>query len=325
MPPNIWKALPRPFFVLAPMDDVTDTVFRQIISSLAPPDVYFTEFVSVDGLQSPGRPRLLKRLQFTEAETPLIAQLWGKKPENYYQTAKELAGQGYAGIDLNMGCPVKVIVKNGCCSALINDRPLAAEIITATKAGAGKLPVSVKTRLGYNEVDLTWHEFLLNQGIAALTIHGRTKKDLSKVPANWELIGKIRELRDQLSPDTVIIGNGDVTSRQQGETLAKQFELDGIMIGRGVFDDPFVFSHKSPWLDMTKSQKIDLYRRHVELFASTWMDNERKLPMLNKYCKIYLSGFPGAKEYRESIMQAATTDELLSLLDVKSSEILTAA
>lgn len=321
---NIWQKLSRPIFILAPMDDVTDTVFRQIIAELAPPDMYFTEFVSVDGLQSPGRDRLMKRLQFTDSEKPLIAQLWGKKPENYYQTAKELSSLGYAGIDLNMGCPVKVIVKNGCCSALINNRPLAKEIIDATKAGAGKLPVSVKTRLGYNEIDLSWHEFLLQQNLVALTVHGRTKKQLSKVPADWEQIGKVRELRDKFAPDTVIIGNGDVTSRPQGEALADQYKLDGIMIGRGIFDDPYVFSHESPWSAQSKDQKIALYRRHVELFAQTWTNNERKLPMLNKYCKIYLSGFNGAKEFRESVMHADSTDELLDLLSEKGNEILAA-
>lgn len=314
---NIWDELPRPYFVLAPMDDVTDTVFRQVVGQCAAPDIYFTEFVSVDGLQSAGREACLKRLRFTSQEKPLIAQIWGKTPENYYKTARELAEMGFAGIDINMGCPEKRVVKNGCCVALMNNRELAGEIIQATQEGASSLPVSVKTRLGFNEVDLSWHEFLLGYKLNALSIHGRTKKQMSKVPANWELIGEVRKLRDKLSPVTKIIGNGDVMSRAQGEELAQKHQLDGIMIGRGIFHDPFVFSQDSPWARYTKEQKIILYRRHVELFAETWRDTGRPLHTLGKFCKIYINGFDGAKELRDKLMRATSTQELLSLLVVE--------
>src|ERR1700722_1615521 len=167
------------------MDDVTDTVFRQVIASLAPPDLFFTEFTNVDGLQSPGRDKVKLKLQHTNDEQPLIAQLWGVNPDNFNKSAQEIVkgvyGQ-FAGIDLNMGCPVKDIIKNGACSALMNNRELAAEIIKATKDGSdGKLPISVKTRLGFKEVDLSWHEFLLNQGLDMLIVHGRTKSEMSKV------------------------------------------------------------------------------------------------------------------------------------------------
>lgn len=309
------ERLPRPFFVLAPMDDVTDTVFRQIIGSTAAPDLYFTEFVNVDGLQSPGRPKLLKKLQFTKTEHPIIAQVWGKKPENFYQTTKELIEMGYGGVDLNMGCPDKTVVKNGCCSALIHNRELAGEIIQAAKEAAGEhFPVSVKTRLGFNEVDLSWHAFLLKQKLNMLTIHGRTKKQMSDVPADWEMIGRIRELRDSLSPDTLIVGNGDVESRSQGQALAERYGLDGIMIGRGIFHDPFAFAAASPWLEYTKEEKLALYRRHVELFAATWRQNERRIYTLNKFCKVYIQGFDGAKELRERLMAARSAEELLSML-----------
>ena len=325
---KIWDELPKPFFVLAPMDDVTDTVFRRIVGECAPPDVYFTEFVNVDGLQSPGRPRLLNRLQFTQTEQPLIAQIWGKTPENYYKTAKELAdgtfagessgleGVSYAGIDINMGCPDKSVVKNGCCVALVNDRPLAQEIIQATQEGSGgKLPVSVKTRLGFNEVDFSWHEFLLGQKLDVLSIHGRTRKQMSKVPADWNHIGAIRQLRDDLGLSTLIVGNGDVMSHQQGLDLAKEHQLDGIMIGRGIFQDPFVFSKDSPWADQTKQQKIDLYQKHVRLFMETWGDNGRSIRVLNKFCKIYINDFPNARELRDSLMNAKDAEELLRTLE----------
>lgn len=310
------------------MDDVTDTVFRQVVAGCAAPDFCMTEFVNVDGLQSAGRQKLLKKLRFTADEPPLVAQIWGKDPENFYKTAQQLAdgtfareldlpeGVNYVGVDLNMGCPQKNEIKSGTCCALINDRPLAAEIIKATQAGlAGRLPLSVKTRVGYHEVDMTWFEFLLGHNLQALTVHGRTKREMSKVPANWDLIGQARELRDKLATETLIIGNGDVLSRQQGLELAAKYQLDGIMIGRGIFHDPFVFAEQNPWETYTEQQRRELYKKHVQLFAETWKNRERPIQTLNKFCKIYINNFDGAKELREKLMSATTTDELTSILN----------
>lgn len=297
------------------MDDVTDTVFRRMIADCAPPDLFFTEFVNVDGLQSPGRPHLLKKIRYTEQERPIVAQIWGKNPEKYFKTAQELVEMGFDGIDINMGCPAKPVVKNGCCSALIENRPLALEIIQAVREGAaGRIPVSVKTRLGFKKVDLSWHEFLLQQNLNMLTIHGRTQKEMSLVPANWELIGEVRKLRDSLAPQTLIVGNGDVESRQQGEQLAAEHQLDGIMIGRGIFHDPFLFAKESPWPGHTKQQRVALFDRHVRLFVETWTGGERPIAPLNKFCKVYIHDFDGAKELREQLMDAETAQELLDIL-----------
>lgn len=312
---SVLKSLPKPFFVLAPMDDVTDSVFRQIIGSTAAPDLYFTEFVNADGLQSPGKPRLMKKLQHTAAEKPLIAQIWGKDPEKFHKTAEELVEMGFAGIDLNMGCPAKSEVKNGTCAALINNRELAIELIKATQAGAsGRVPVSVKTRLGWNEIDHSWHELLLQQHLAMLTIHGRTKKEMSAVPAHWDSIAHIRQMRDNMGVDTLIVGNGDVKNRKHAQHLAAEHELDGIMIGRGVFHDPFAFAENSPWETYDKKDRLTLYRRHVELFAATWQAGERPIHTLNKFCKIYIQGFDGAKELRERFMAAGSASELLEMI-----------
>ncbi len=313
------------------MDDVTDTVFRQVVAGCAPPDLCITEFVNADGLQSPGRAKLLKKLRFAAGEPPLIAQIWGREPDNFYKTAQELADGtlarelglpediNFAGVDLNMGCPQKSEVSNGTCVALVNNRPLAKELIEATRRGvAGRLPLSVKTRLGFNEVDMTWIEFLLGQKLDMLTIHGRTKAQKSKVPANWELIGQARELRDKLAPQTLIVGNGDVQNRQQALELAEQYKLDGIMIGRGIFNDPFAFAKNSPWPDFMPGQRLKLYQKHVELFAETWQQHERPIHTLNKFCKIYVSGFDGTKELREQLMRATTTSELLTLLKLSN-------
>ena len=312
---NVFDKLPRPFFVLAPMDDVTDTAFRRIVGGCAAPNLYFTEFVNVDGLQSPGRERLMKKLLFTPEERPIVAQIWGKNPENFRKTAAELVEMGFDAIDLNMGCPDKTVVKNGCCSALINNRDLAVEIIKATQEGAaGRVPVSVKTRLGFNEVDMSWIELLLAQNLNMLTIHGRTRKEMSEVPAHWDLIGQVRELRDRIAPNTLIVGNGDVENRSHGLALAEKHQLDGIMIGRGIFRDPFVFAQESPWPSYTKDQRIELYAKHVKLFAKTWPNNERRTATLNKFCKIYISDFDDAKELREQLMSAESPAELLDIL-----------
>lgn len=325
---NFLTDLPKPFFVLAPMDDVTDTVFRQLIADAASPDVFFTEFVNVDALQSEGRKASVKRLLTTPKEQPLVVQIWGKTPENYFKTAQQITdgtfvkelglpkGTKFAGVDINMGCPDKAITKNGCCSALIQNRDLALKIIDATKKGLNEaLPLSVKTRLGYNHVDLTWHELLLKQDLAMLTIHGRTKKEMSKVPSNWDKIAEIRQLRDKIAPNTLIVGNGDVDTHAQGQQLAKKHKLDGIMIGRGVFKDPFVFAKNSPWQNMSKNDRLDLYAKHVSLFAKTWQNTERRVHVLNKFCKIYVNGFDGAKDMRDKLMHAKSTDELLNFIE----------
>lgn len=310
------------------MDDVTETVFRQIVQTCAPADVYFTEFVNVDGLMSVGRPKLLKKLRFSPNEGPLVAQLWGLKPENFESIARQISdgtiarelglpeGVNFVGIDINMGCPAKSEVQNGACSALIKNPELASEIIKATQRGAGDLPVSVKTRLGFNQIDLSWHEFLMGHNLDYLTVHGRTRKEMSKVPAQWDEIGKIRELRDRMGVKTKIIGNGDVLSRLQGEQLAEQYGLDGIMIGRGVFQDPYVFAEQSPWAEKSRAERIELYRLHVQLFADTWGYGERNIKTLNKFCKVYISDFDGAKELREVLMDCATYEEILRHLTV---------
>jgi len=320
----------RPFFVLAPMDDVTDTVFRQIVLQTHAPDLFFTEFVNVDGLVSPGRPKLLKKLKFVPEETGLVAQLWGLKPENFKAIADQIAsgelarelglpeGCNFVGVDLNMGCPAKSEVQNGACSALIKleNRDLAEEIIDATREGlAGRLPLSVKTRLGFSQVDMTWFEFLLSKNLDMLTVHGRTRKEMSKVPAHWDLIGEVAGLRNKLAPQTLIVGNGDVESHQQGVQLAEQHGLDGIMVGRGIFHDPFVFSSDSKWDDYSRKQRIDLYKKQVSMFAQTWPNRERNIQTLNKFCKVYINGFDGAKELREQLMNAGSANALLQILN----------
>lgn len=311
---NIWNELRRPFFVLAPMEDVTDTVFRRVIKSQGAPDLYFTEFTNCEALLSVGKKRVQHRLEFTPGEHPLIAQIWGIRPEQYEKVAGELVEMGFDGIDINMGCPERSVVKQGACSALIKNPSLAREIIQATKEGAeGKIPVSVKTRLGFNSITTEeWLGFLLDQDIAALSVHGRTVAEMSKVPAHWDEIKKAVQLRDEKNLTTLIIGNGDITSYADGLEKVKNYGVDGIMVGRGVFHNPWLFnpsidpSHKSP------KERMELLLQHVELFDTTW-GNTKNYQILKKYFKIYIQGFDGASDVRVKFMETKTADEAKEL------------
>lgn len=312
---SIWQRRKRPLFLLAPLDDVSDTVFREVVARAAAPDIMMTEFASSDGFAHPkGRASVERRLKVNESErklkVPLIAQIWGATPEHYRLMAQDLAARGdFVGIDINMGCPEKGIVKRGCCGGLIKEENWenAAAIIAATKQGAGALPVSVKTRIGVSQINTeAWTEHLLRQDIAALTIHGRTVREMSRVPAHWDEIGTVAALRDKLAPDTAIIGNGDVTSRQQGEELAAQYGLDGVMIGRGVFHNLFVFAEQPP--ELTPAERLRLLSAHLDLYEQTWGDTKSYEP-LKKFIKIYIQSFPGAAEIRARLMETHTPAE----------------
>lgn len=310
------KRSTNPYFVLAPMDDVTDVVFRSVIADCARPDYFVTEFVNVDGLQSRGRARIIHKLMIDrKTDHKIIAQLWGKTPANYQKCTDELVEMGFDGVDINMGCPVKNVASNGCCSALINNRDLAHEIIEATKAGAaGRIPVSVKTRLGFNAVDFTWHEFLLGHDLDTLTVHLRTRKEMSKVDAHWELAQEIVARRDVLAPQTKIVGNGDVRDYAHGLELAAKTGVDGIMIGRGVFHNPYCFSPEDLWASVTPKERVALYLKHVTRFRDTWQHGERNFQSLKRFAKVYITGFDGAAELRDSCMHAEQIDDLVQVL-----------
>lgn len=313
---NIWQQLKdskTPFFVLAPMDDVTDTVFRQIVKRHSPADIMMTEFANTDGWCSAGKQAIYSRLRHIEEERPLIAQIWGANPEHYDIMSRDIVELGFDGIDINMGCPIKDVVKTGACSALIENHDLAAEIIQATKRGSGgKIPVSVKTRIGYNKIDTeSWCGFLLSQNIDALTVHGRTKKDMSKVPANWDEIAKAVKLRDDISPQTVVIGNGDVLTIQQGIDRAKESGVDGVMIGRGIFQNFFVFAESQKDTDL--AEMLTILKEHALLHQELLQGN--RFEPLKKFIKMYVHGFKNAGTVRANLMDAKSHSELLDKID----------
>ncbi len=322
------KKTKKPFLALAPMEDVTDFAFREILAETAPPDVFFTEFTNADGLMSAGRETVIKRLMYSEKQRPIVAQLWGNNPETMRGAATLVAELGFDGIDINMGCPDKSVVKIGAGSALIENWDLARELILAAKEGAKigeaeNLPVSVKTRIGFNKiVTEEWAEFLLNQGIACLTVHGRTKKQMSKVPANWEEIGKVAKVRDEMGVETLIVGNGDVESWEDAGGKAEEFGVDGVMIGRGIFSNPWIFEkegakkHSVCESEKTRhsvEEHLNLLLKHTQLFEETW-GKEKNFAIMKKFFKIYVRGFDGANELRQRLMECGSFEEIQRII-----------
>ncbi|KIT70194.1 hypothetical protein QP62_08275 [Staphylococcus aureus] len=314
MKENFWSELPRPFFILAPMEDVTDIVFRHVVSEAARPDVFFTEFTNTESFCHPeGIHSVRGRLTFSEDEQPMVAHIWGDKPEQFRETSIQLAKMGFKGIDLNMGCPVANVAKKGKGSGLILRPDVAAEIIQATKAGG--LPVSVKTRLGYYEIDewKDWLKHVFEQDIANLSIHLRTRKEMSKVDAHWELIEAIKNLRDEIAPNTLLTINDDIPDRKTGLELAEKYGIDGIMIGRGIFHNPFTFE-KEP-REHTSKELLDLLRLHLSLFNKYEKDEIRQFKSLRRFFKIYVRGIRGASELRHQLMNTQSIAEVRTLLD----------
>ncbi|GLB59230.1 putative tRNA-dihydrouridine synthase 2 [Cytobacillus sp. NCCP-133] len=296
------------------MEEVTDVVFRHVVSEAARPDVFFTEFTNSDSYCHPeGINSVRGRLTFTEDEQPIVAHIWGDKPEYFRQMSIGMAELGFKGLDINMGCPVPNVAQHGKGSGLIRRPEVAAELIQAAKAGG--LPVSVKTRLGFTEVGewKVWLKHILEQDIANLSIHLRTRDEMSKVPAHWELIPDIKKLRDQVAPDTLLTINGDIPDRQTGLKLVEQYGVDGVMIGRGIFHNPFAFKKEKK--NHSSEELLDLLRLHMDLHDKYSHLELRPFTALHRFFKIYAKGFRGASELRNQLMNTKSTDEVRELLD----------
>jgi len=307
---NLWKTASKPLFLLAPMDDVTDTVFRQVVLSCQRPDIFFTEFVSADGLFSPGKDKVIQKLKFSKEEKPIVAQLWGNNPDNFYKAAQLIAKLGFDGIDINFGCPDRTVISHNCGAAIILNEKLVSEIIRKTKEGAPDLPISIKTRLGLQKIVTDeWIPMLLSQPIDAITVHGRTAKEQSKVPAHWDEIGKAVKIRNHSHSNVLIIGNGDIESYDQGLKKIAEYELDGIMIGRGIFKDLWVFEKTKKEGCDTPVNKLRLLLKHIVLFKKIW-GKDKSFLTIRKYVKIYVSGFDKASDTRVKLMSAASINEL---------------
>lgn len=314
MKANFWQELPRPFFILAPMEDVTDVVFRHVVQEAGAPDVFFTEFTNSDSFCHPdGLASVRGRLVFTGDEQPMVAHIWGDNPEHFRQMSVALAEMGFAGIDLNMGCPVPNVAERGKGSGLILRPEVAGELIQAAKAGG--LPVSVKTRLGFTELSemQAWISHLLKQDIANLSVHLRTRKEMSKAAAHWKLIPELVKLRDAIAPETLLTINGDIPDRKTGEELAEKYGVDGIMIGRGIFKNPYAFE-KIPQ-EHSSQELLQLLRLQLDLQDQYQEQLPRSIVGLHRFFKIYVKGFPGANDLRIRLMDTKSTAEVRQILD----------
>lgn len=295
------------------MEDVTDHIFRRVVTKTASPHLFYTEFTNATGWVHAGNKATGGRLILDKAETtPVIAQIWGNVPEDIEKLAKHCKKLGFRGIDINMGCPEKTAVKSGGGAAMCLNPELAAEVVQAAKKSG--LPVSVKCRLGYSRLEEwpEWIEHLLKQDIVALTVHLRTKKEMSKVPAHWELMPEIKKMRDDIAPNTLLIGNGDVEDRAHGQKLIDETGIDGVMIGRGIFTNIFAFEEESK--EHTQEELLEALKYHLEMFEK---ENHIGKPYqtLKRFFKIYVRDFAGAHELRNQLMNSSSTEEAKEILE----------
>jgi tRNA-dihydrouridine synthase len=319
------------------MEDVTDTVFRYFVLRWASPKylkVVMSEFLSVDGFLHPeGREKVHHRLYIHPLERKLlrqkgikiIAQIWGTDPRKFEQAARIISQEyEFDGIDINMGCPMKKIIKNGACSALILNPELARDIIQATQSGT-HLPVSVKTRLGMKQfVTQEWITALLAAKPASIGIHGRIQKQLYSGKAHWDEIRKAVQIRNHSDKTIAIQGNGDVFDIPTGLRRIQESGVDGIMIGRGILKNPWFFNDAG--FEITSQQKIRLLLEHTKLYEDTWQ-GIKSFAIMKRFFKMYISDFKGAVELRGQIMPLNSYDEIRNVLeplltDQKTSDIL---
>lgn len=309
---DIYEEIKKPIFALAPMEDVTDTVFRRVVNSVGKPDISYTEFVNVEGLNSKGKERIVHRLEYDVSEKPLVVQLWGINPENFFKASEYVSRLGFSGIDINMGCSVrKVVQKNAGSGLIMEERSKVSDIVKSVKEGSNGLPVSVKTRVGWDTLDLEWIQFLLNQVIDVLTIHGRSARGSESLHANWEYISKCVNLRNDMGVNTLIFGNGDISTLKQAKEYSKRYGVDGVMIGRAVISNPWVFSGRE---DISQKERYLLLKKHLLLFNDVWGSSKR-YDQLKKYLKGYICNFDGASEIRNLFMNINTVKEALEILD----------
>jgi len=325
---NFWTKLKKPILTLAPMADVTDCVFRQIINKYGKPDVFFTEFVSADGLAHPvARKKLLIDLKYSKNEHPIVAQLFGGKPENIKIASALCKELGFDGVDINMGCPDRSVEKQCAGAATMKDLKLAKEIIRAAKEGAGGLPISVKTRIGYNRNEIeTLVPAILEEGVAALTVHLRTRKEMSDVPAHWEVMPKILEIRDRVGKSTLILGNGDALDIADARSKCKEYGCDGVMLGRAIFGNPWLFSTSPKYFSgllqptagtfpvQNISERLQVMVEHTKLFEKL-LCKQKNFAIMKKHYKAYVNGFEGAKELRMKLMEANNAKEIEKIVN----------
>ncbi|MFM2357505.1 MAG: hypothetical protein RJA61_242 [Candidatus Parcubacteria bacterium] len=315
---GFWQKLKKPIVVLAPMADVTDPAFRRVIAKYGKPDVIWTEFVSADGLvRAPevGKQKLLRDLLYTEGERPIVAQFFTSNPDHMEQAARIAVELGFDGIDINMGCPDKGIERQGAGAAMIKNPKLAREVIRAAKRGAGSLPVSVKTRTGYNKDELdSWLPEILAEEPAVVTIHARTRKEMSKVPARWEDVRRAVAIRDSLKSKTLILGNGDITDVPHALEKIKESGADGAMLGRAIFGNPWCFDPNSQYgKDVSLEAKLKALLEHTKAYEEL-LGDIKSFALMKKHFKSYVNSFPEAGDLRVELMETENAEQVEKII-----------
>jgi nifR3 family TIM-barrel protein len=319
---GFWKKLKKPIFVLAPLANVTDAAFRRLIAKQGKPDVFWTEFVSADGLDSVGKEKLLPDLIYSEEERPIVAQLFSANPEKIKKAAALIEELGFDGVDINMGCPDRAVVKQGAGAALVKNYALAQDLIRAAQAGAPELPVSVKVRLGdtTNQIE-EWIPVLLEARPAVITVHGRTRKEMSKVPARWDDIARCVEIRDEWSREkeiptreqTLILGNGDAVSLADAREKARQSGVDGVMLGRAIFGNPWLFNESAVRENLSERERLEALLEHTELFNEI-LGGVKPFHIMRKHFSSYVTGFTYAKALREKLIVTENIEDVRLLI-----------
>jgi len=301
---SFWHALPKPFFVLAPLAGVTDPAFRRLIAKYGKPHAMWTEFTSADGLCTPGRDRLLRGLAYAEIERPIVAQLFGAKPDTMERAAALAAELEFDGIDINMGCPDRNVEKRGAGAALCKQPALAQAMIRAARRGAGGVPVSAKIRLGYARNELaTWLPALLEAEPVAVTIHARTRQEMSLVPAHWDAIAQAVDIRNRLGAPAYVVGNGDAANLADARRKARDSGADGVMLGRAIFGNPWLFDERRDLAEVPATEKLHVLLEHTRLFEEL-LGDVKSLDTMKKHYKSYLKGFDGANALFFQLMEA---------------------
>lgn len=308
---NIWQIIKKPITGLAPMDGVTDEPMRQVQCLVAKPDVMYTEFISVEGFQR-NRNAFSRKLFFKENERPIVTQVFGYTPEAFYKTVLEVSKLGFDGIDINMGCPAKGVLKKGGGGALIGDCQLAEKIIEeslkAIKDSGKDIPLSVKTRIGKNEIiTKDWISFLCRFPIAEITIHGRLLKEGNNGPVNWEEIQKAAEIA---RPKGIIcLGNGGVKFYQEAREKAEKYGLDGVLIGQAACGNPWVFSENIlPTQDLILKTII----QHAELVSEFY--DERGFVSILKHFSWYPKEFKNCKKLKIELLKTRNLREVQQII-----------
>ena len=358
---HFWNRIRKPIVGLSPMDGVTDASFRLVAARYGPPDLCMTEFTSVEAICC-GAEGFVRDLSYGECERPVLAQIYGRTPHAFYQVAHVVGELGFDGLDINMGCPAKNVAAKGCGAGLIRDPDRAVALIRSARQGladwaAGQrledvglapevvervrgmqrgrtapgrrplLPLSVKTRVGYDEVEVErWIPVLLDEGPAAISIHGRTLRQMYRGAADWDAIGRAVELARE-SP-TLILGNGDLKSMPEVVERVRQTGVDGVLLGRGALGNPWVFRHKQWAKDalagvspagappdeapVSRDERTRVLLEHSRHFESLW--GERRFPAMRKHLAWYCKGFRGASRWRAQMVRAGNAEEVARIV-----------